>query len=53
MEPMVLPAVAQYLNQLRHRAYANRNGGYDSSACGVGKVVILNYYFPTITDQKI
>ena len=48
-----LPAAAQYLNQLRHRAYASRIGGYDSSACDVSKVVILNYYFPAITDQKI
>jgi hypothetical protein len=48
-----LPAVAQYLNQLRHCTYASRNGGCGSSAFDVSKVVILNYYFPTITDQKI
>ena len=49
----VLLAVARYLTQLRHCAYANRSGRYDSSTCDVSKEVILSYYFPTNTDQKI
>jgi hypothetical protein len=46
-----LSAVAQYLNQPRHRAYANSNGSFNISACDVSKVVILDYRFPTIIDN--